>query len=157
MGSAARRRGAYGGEYMRAGLRLRTRGGRRLGKRTSQTRARKDYTRDSSVAAENNFRLRSNLSLGRPLLFISAGQSWTLPEPNRSRSISQPGLLVTAGRAQRRDRIDLSSWRCDPASRASTSAASGVAWQPPAWPRRGISPGGASAQTRPSQQSGLPQ
>jgi hypothetical protein len=33
MGSAARRRGAYGGEYMRAGLRLRTRGGRRKTKR----------------------------------------------------------------------------------------------------------------------------
>jgi hypothetical protein len=29
MGSAARRRGAYGGEYLRAGLRLRARGGRR--------------------------------------------------------------------------------------------------------------------------------
>jgi hypothetical protein len=43
MGSATRRRGAYGGEYLRAGLRLRARGGRRLGKRTSQTRARKGY------------------------------------------------------------------------------------------------------------------
>jgi hypothetical protein len=29
MGSAARWRGAYGGEYLRAGLRLRVRGGRR--------------------------------------------------------------------------------------------------------------------------------
>jgi hypothetical protein len=29
MGSVARRRGAYGGEYLRAGLRLRARGGRR--------------------------------------------------------------------------------------------------------------------------------
>jgi hypothetical protein len=32
MGSAARRRGAYGVEYMRAGLRLRAQGGRRLAK-----------------------------------------------------------------------------------------------------------------------------
>jgi hypothetical protein len=32
MGSAARRRGAYGGEYLRAGLRLRVRGGKRLAK-----------------------------------------------------------------------------------------------------------------------------
>jgi hypothetical protein len=29
MGSAARRRGAYGGEYLRVGLRLLARGGRR--------------------------------------------------------------------------------------------------------------------------------
>jgi hypothetical protein len=45
MGSAARRRGAYGGEYMRAGLRLRARVGRRIGKRSSQTRTRKYYKR----------------------------------------------------------------------------------------------------------------
>jgi hypothetical protein len=32
MGSAARRHGAYGGEYMRTGLRLRARGGRRYAK-----------------------------------------------------------------------------------------------------------------------------
>jgi hypothetical protein len=32
MGSATRRRGAYGGEYLRAGLRLRVRGERRLAK-----------------------------------------------------------------------------------------------------------------------------
>jgi hypothetical protein len=32
MGSAAQQRGAYGVEYMRAGLRLRARGGRRLAK-----------------------------------------------------------------------------------------------------------------------------
>jgi hypothetical protein len=32
MGSAARRRGAYGGKYMRAELRLRARGGRRKAK-----------------------------------------------------------------------------------------------------------------------------
>jgi hypothetical protein len=32
MGSAARQCGAYGGEYLRAGLRLRARGGRRKAK-----------------------------------------------------------------------------------------------------------------------------
>jgi hypothetical protein len=32
MGSAARRHGAYGGEYLRAGLRVRNRGGRRQAK-----------------------------------------------------------------------------------------------------------------------------
>jgi hypothetical protein len=32
MGSVARWRGAYGGEYLRAGLRLRARGGRRKAK-----------------------------------------------------------------------------------------------------------------------------
>jgi hypothetical protein len=32
MGSAARRSGAYGGEYLRAGLRLRARGGRKEAK-----------------------------------------------------------------------------------------------------------------------------
>jgi hypothetical protein len=32
MGSAARRRGAYGGEYLRARLRLRARGGRKKAK-----------------------------------------------------------------------------------------------------------------------------
>jgi hypothetical protein len=32
MGSAARRRGAYGGEYLRAGLHLCARGERRIGK-----------------------------------------------------------------------------------------------------------------------------
>jgi hypothetical protein len=33
MGSAARRRGAYGGEYLRAEFRVRARGGRRLDKK----------------------------------------------------------------------------------------------------------------------------
>jgi hypothetical protein len=42
MGSAAQRRGAYGEEYVRAGLRLRARGGRRKARKTSQIRA-KDY------------------------------------------------------------------------------------------------------------------
>jgi hypothetical protein len=51
MGSAAQRRGAYGGEYLRARLRLRARGGRRIGKITSQTRARKDYREDCIAAA----------------------------------------------------------------------------------------------------------
>jgi hypothetical protein len=32
MGSAARRHGAYGGEYLRAGLRLGAQGGKRIGK-----------------------------------------------------------------------------------------------------------------------------
>jgi hypothetical protein len=41
MRSAARRRGAYGGEYLRAGLRLRARGGKKEAK-GSQTGARKD-------------------------------------------------------------------------------------------------------------------
>jgi hypothetical protein len=43
MGSAAQRCGAYSGEYLRAGLRLRARDGKRIGKETSQTRARKYY------------------------------------------------------------------------------------------------------------------
>jgi hypothetical protein len=50
MGSAARRRGAYGGEYLRAGLPLRARGGRIKAKKTSQTRA-KGYNKDSIAAA----------------------------------------------------------------------------------------------------------
>jgi hypothetical protein len=51
MRSAARRRGAYGGEYLRAGLCLRARGGRRIGKKSSQTRARKDYREENIAAA----------------------------------------------------------------------------------------------------------
>jgi hypothetical protein len=66
MESAARRRDANGGEYLRAGLRLRARGGRKEAK-SSQTRARKDYRRDSSAAAENNFRSPNRI---RPLRFI---------------------------------------------------------------------------------------
>jgi hypothetical protein len=43
MGAAARRHGNYGGEYLWAGLRLRVRGGRRISKTSSQTRAIKGY------------------------------------------------------------------------------------------------------------------
>jgi hypothetical protein len=42
---AARRREAYGGEYPRAGLCLHARGGRRIGKISSQTRAKKLQTK----------------------------------------------------------------------------------------------------------------
>jgi hypothetical protein len=42
MGSVARRCGAYGGEYLQAGLLLRAQGKRRLGKTSSQTRAKKE-------------------------------------------------------------------------------------------------------------------
>jgi hypothetical protein len=62
MGSAARRRGAYGGEYLRVGLHLHVQGGRKETK-GCQTGARKDYRRDKSAAAENNFRSRSRFVL----------------------------------------------------------------------------------------------
>jgi hypothetical protein len=48
MVSAARQRGAYGGEYLRAKIRLRARGGRRYAKETSQTRTRKCYERNGT-------------------------------------------------------------------------------------------------------------
>jgi hypothetical protein len=54
MGSAARWRGAYGGEYLRVGLHLRARGGSRIDKGTSQTRARKDYIQEAVAADQNH-------------------------------------------------------------------------------------------------------
>jgi hypothetical protein len=52
MGLAARRRGAYGGEYMRAGLRLCAQGRRRLGKISSQTRAKEILHMRQQLASE---------------------------------------------------------------------------------------------------------
>jgi hypothetical protein len=73
MGSAARRRGAYGGEYLRAGLRLRARGGRRLGKIYSQTRVKKSYRKDESGGG---YRSKSH-PLELPLMtFYSGGRLW---------------------------------------------------------------------------------
>jgi hypothetical protein len=55
MGSAARRRGAYGGEYLRAGLRLRAQGERRLAKSLVKL-GQKGATKSSGAAAKNYFR-----------------------------------------------------------------------------------------------------
>jgi hypothetical protein len=54
MGSAAQWRGAYGREYMRAELCLRTREVEEDGPRSNQTRARKDYTWDHRLEADQN-------------------------------------------------------------------------------------------------------
>jgi hypothetical protein len=59
MGSAARRRGAYGGEYMRAGLHLRARGGRKEAK-GSQTGLEKT-TGETARWLKTIFGIRSNL------------------------------------------------------------------------------------------------
>jgi hypothetical protein len=61
MGSAARRCGAYGGEYLPAELSLRVRGGRRKGKTSSQTRARKETTCETAniATAQKTARPRS--------------------------------------------------------------------------------------------------
>jgi hypothetical protein len=58
MGSAAQWRGAYGGEYLRAELRLRARGGRRKAKKTSQTSAKESYikTIDSTATDQKSDR-----------------------------------------------------------------------------------------------------
>jgi hypothetical protein len=66
MGSAARRPGAYGGEYLRAGLLLSARGGRRLGKRTSQTRAKEGATEETALR-----RLKTIFSVIRPCPVLS--------------------------------------------------------------------------------------
>jgi hypothetical protein len=52
MGSAARRRGAYGGEYLREEFRLRTQGGRRKAKELVKTRQK--VTGNREPAADQN-------------------------------------------------------------------------------------------------------
>jgi hypothetical protein len=54
MGSAARRRGAYGGEYLRAELRLHAQGGRRIGKNLVKL-GQENTTKDKDDADRNNF------------------------------------------------------------------------------------------------------
>jgi hypothetical protein len=80
IGSTAQRCGAYGGEYLQAGLRLRARGGRRIGKGTSQTRATKHYKE------QRPRRLKQFLVLGQTILcaglldlfyrHIARGMTW---------------------------------------------------------------------------------
>jgi hypothetical protein len=98
MGSAARRRGAYGREYLRAGLRLHARGGRRLGKRTSQTRAKGYRQKDTAVAAEaeNNFSITDPVWCPSFYSRQTCCPSWS--------AIPQPILSPTRSKI---DRIDL--------------------------------------------------
>jgi hypothetical protein len=55
MGSTARRRGVYGEEYLRAGLRLRARGGKRKAKDLVKLEQEKYYMREATAAmSESN-------------------------------------------------------------------------------------------------------
>jgi hypothetical protein len=65
MGSAVRQRGAYGGEYLWA----RARGGRRLAKETSQTRAKRSYKEQQQRLTKNWI----NLACPDLILFIGGG------------------------------------------------------------------------------------
>jgi hypothetical protein len=151
MGSAARRRGAYGGEYMRAELRLRARGGRRKGSRSSQTRARKYYKRQRRRRLKTIFVfLRFKTFSRRSLSFIGGRATgsrtisyrvpielwpWLARPPAGSISSSVDLLAWHARREERPAQAPSGLWR-------------GVAWRGLLWrsPARGASgaagPGG---------------
>jgi hypothetical protein len=100
MGSAARRHVAYGGKYLRAGLRLRVRGGRKKTKdlvKLGQKGA--TYQTTSSTAADQN---QGHPSRVPCLLFISVcSMSWrtsfkkTLSPPCTSRRASRKWMRAT--------------------------------------------------------------
>jgi hypothetical protein len=107
MGSAARQRGAYGGKYIRAGLGLGARGGRRIGKISSQTRA-KGYRRQQSGAPR-----KTSIGSHPTNLFIGVCGCWKLAEKSsesfyveRKASRMTGSLLVIC--LDRRHRYD---WR----------------------------------------------
>jgi hypothetical protein len=107
MGSATQWRGAYSGEYLRAGLRLRARGGRRVGKISNQTRTKKELP-ERWLAP---WRLIRNLS----------------PRPNPIMPFID--VLIVQGKSNLHIKMPLPSMRCHVGRRLSVEQNRAIAWR----------------------------
>jgi hypothetical protein len=126
MGSAAPRRGAYAGEYMRAELRLHARGGKRLDKRTSQTRAKESYISDNRTAARAK-------NLAPPHALVSS----FLYRRLRKGCVRSLHFVAFAWKASRHRLASIASKRASPIAGASPGRASAACLAPSStWPAR---------------------
>jgi hypothetical protein len=115
MGSAARWRGAYGGEYLRAGLCLRARGGRKEAKLVKLGQEKTTSETTGSAAADQ----KSAHPVCPPGAFIDARAGFS----------KKPNLLSTSLAGNCRHQIDLIAWRvrcCWRPAHRDTSRASGL-------------------------------